>query len=145
MPLTWQHPVDARGDYLPLDDRRRFTEETIAEVLEADPTLTREALERSYTPDFSAVPPEQLGIQAYEITTEGTPISPVFPDTPRGRYELVAYCARNASIFADHAAGPDDWCALLFGPTARVDQRRGVIEGAVIAADPVPCLETDRT
>ncbi len=130
VPLGWQHPRDAQGRHIALDDHRRFTEETIAEYLEHDPTLTREELKTRYMPDFSAVPREQMGIAAYEITTEGTPVSPVYPDTPRGRYALLSYCARHVSVFGDsYNHSIDGWCELLFGreQTAVVDHDQETI------------------
>lgn len=124
VPLDWQHPRDAQGKSIALDDHRHFTEETIAEYLEHDPDLTRVELEAGYMPDFTAVPREQMGIAAYEKTTEGTPVSSVYPDTPLGRYALLSYCARYVSVFGDsYNHSVDDWCELLFGreQTAVVD------------------------
>ena len=47
--------------------------------------------------------------------SEGTPISPVFPNTPEDRLALVNYCAEHATTFGDHRAGAEAWVAILFG------------------------------
>ncbi len=60
-------------------------------------------------------------IAAYETTTEGTPISPAFPNTPEGRRDLVAYCAEHAFVFGHQRAGGEAWAAILFGEGATVD------------------------
>lgn len=91
VPLNWHHPTDAQGNDVPLFPTSNPTEEAIAEELDAEPGLTRQELEACSMPDFSAVPSQQMGIAVYETTTEGTPVSPVFPDTPQGRYALVEY------------------------------------------------------
>jgi hypothetical protein len=56
-----------------------------------------------------------LEIVAYETTSEGTPISPAFPDTPEGRVALVNYCAEHATTFGDNKADAETWAAILFG------------------------------
>jgi hypothetical protein len=61
-----------------------------------------------------------LEIAAYETTTEGTPISPAFPDTPEGRLALVNYCAEHATTWGDHRADAETWAAILFGDGAMV-------------------------
>jgi hypothetical protein len=76
-------------------------------------------------PDFSAMPAERMGIAAYETTTEGTPVSPVFPDTARGRFELVDYCRGHANVFGgDECPSLEAWSSILFGE-----------EGAVVDLD----------
>ena len=69
-------------------------------------------------PDFSAVPADRLGLCVYETTTEGTPMTPVFVDTPEGRWALVHYCATNVSTFADHRTSAQAWAEVLFGSRA---------------------------
>jgi len=100
----WQHPKDASGRYVPLlpfgyqiDDER--------------------------APADRMMPPPlgDIDIAAYETTTEGTPISPAFPDTPEGQRDLVAYCAEHATVFGDRHAGGEAWAAVLFGEGATVD------------------------
>lgn len=50
-------------------------------------------------------PPTGRGWQLWETTTEGSPISPVFA-TPEA---LAAWCADNATLFADHRATLLKW------------------------------------
>lgn len=67
--------------------------------------------------------PETAGaaeIAAYETTSEGTPISPAFTDTPEGRLELVRYCAEHATTLGQHRAGSAAWAAVLFGEHATI-------------------------
>jgi hypothetical protein len=106
IPKGWQHPKDAAGEYVPLlpygypDDDRPATPET-------------------------TMPPTpwvgEIEIAAYEVCTEGTPISPAFPDTPEGRRDLIAWCAEHATVFGDRHAGGEAWAAVLFGEGATVD------------------------
>jgi hypothetical protein len=106
IPKGWQHPKDAAGEYVPLlpygypDD------------------------DRPATPETTMPPPlGDIDIAAYETTTEGTPISPAFPNTPEGRRDLLAYCAEYAFVFGHRHAGGEAWAAVLFG------------EGATVSAD----------
>jgi hypothetical protein len=64
-------------------------------------------------------------IVVYETTTEGTPISPSFPNTPAGRLALCDWCARNTTTFGDHKADLEAWAAILFGASAAVDVADG--------------------
>ena len=50
-------------------------------------------------------------IAAYETTSEGTPISPAFPNTPAGRLALINFCAANCTTFADNRADAETWAA----------------------------------
>src|SRR5690606_35849102 len=84
IPKGWQHPKDGHGRCIPLLDRRYWDE--LARELGADsPLISR--------PMPEVRPGDEVEIAAYEITTEGTPVSPAFPDTPLGRLALVNYCA----------------------------------------------------
>ena len=102
IPAGWQHPRDARGGYVPLLPSGYVSDD-------AD------------QPDLMPEPSGATEIAAYETTTEGTPISPAFPDTPQGRLDLVNYCAEHCTTFGDHRAGVEAWAALLFGDGATVD------------------------
>jgi hypothetical protein len=90
VPEGWQHPRDERGKYVPL----------LAEQMPR--------LEGGYA------------IVAYQTTSEGTPISPAFPDTPEGRFALVRHCAEHATTFGQHRTGVEAWAAILFGAGATV-------------------------
>jgi hypothetical protein len=102
VPQGWQHPKDERGRYIPLlpfgyqiDDDER-------------------------APADRMMPPPlgDIEIAAYETVTEGTPISPAFPDTPQGRLNLLAYCAEHCTTIGEHRGGVEAWAAFLFGDAA---------------------------
>jgi hypothetical protein len=62
--------------------------------------------------------PEPTGeteIAVYECVSEGTPITPPFPDTPEGKLELVSYCAEHCTTMGDFRADEEAWVAILFG------------------------------
>ncbi|HLZ25567.1 MAG TPA: hypothetical protein VKQ30_25870 [Ktedonobacterales bacterium] len=112
VPFTWQHPVDATGEPIPLRTRDyRYTENEIAELVAEG--HTREELDAEFMPDFSAVPAEQMGVAVYETTTEGTPLTPVFPNTREGLFQLLQYCAQHCATFADIQTGLDGWARIL--------------------------------
>ncbi len=107
IPRGWQHPKDAAGRYVPLLPngycaQNNFAAEGIPEASEM-PSTTGPARANG------------LEIAAYETTTEGTPISPAFPDTPEGRLALVNFCAANAAVWGDSRADAEAWAAVLFG------------------------------
>lgn len=81
-------------------------------------------------PAVAGLAPEQTRILAYETTTEGTPISPAFPNTPVGRLRLLRYCAENAMAWGRFTADAEAWAAILFGENAAV-----TTNGVVIAED----------
>ncbi len=116
--LTWLHPRDESGDFIPLSDRAALTDEIYADS--AREGRSRQEVEARSMPDFSAVPDEQMGLQAYDTTTEGTPISPVFPDTPEGRFDLVQYCAQHETVFASTQASLTEWTHILFNNDAAI-------------------------
>src|SRR5438105_2666411 len=87
VPLTWQHPTDRNGQFIPLLSSANYTDEQIADLVSDGRTY--EEVEAGPMPDFSAVPEDQMGLCVYETTSEGTPVSPVFPDTAEGREALL--------------------------------------------------------
>lgn len=124
VPLNWEHPRDPRdgSGFKPLLPREHFDNESFEECRDENPGLTREEFESWHMPDFSSVPDDQMGICAYETTSEGTPISPVFHNTPEGRFQMAKYCAENRTVFAANKADIETWAAILFsGNTAVVD------------------------
>jgi hypothetical protein len=108
IPRGWQHPCDERGRYLPLLPNGYAAANGLTEA-EAWPEMPATT---------GPVRLQGLEIAAYETTTEGTPISPAFPDTPEGRLALADYCAENATTFGDHRADAETWAAILFGDGA---------------------------
>ena len=102
IPQGWQHPRDERGRHVPLlpadyvfDDEQDATYPTM--------------------PSVHALRDGETQIIAYETVSEGTPLSPAFPNTSAGRLALVAWCAGNASTFGDKRASGEAWAAILFG------------------------------
>jgi hypothetical protein len=81
-------------------------------------------------PDMRGLAEHEIEIAAYETVSEGTPISPPFPNNPDGRLGLVEYCSRHCTTFGNHTAGAEAWAALLFGNGAAV-----TADGVVIADD----------
>ncbi len=113
IPRGWQHPRDERGRLVPLlpsDGYPRTPEAKRAYRIEMGHAAARAA----YMPDATG----RAEIMAYETTSEGTPISPAFPDTPEGRRQLIAWCAENATTYGDSRTGVEGWAALLFGDAA---------------------------
>lgn len=116
VPLDWQHPKDKEGYDEPLLSRdSKYTDEDIDEMLKDGDIKSKDEVSTWFMPDFSDVPDEKMGICAYECTTEGTPISPVFPNTSRGRFELAKYCAQNYSVFGENKADIESWAGILYG------------------------------
>ena len=98
VPRGWQHPKDEAGRLVPLlPFGYEFEDGQTPYPTTPDPG--RDAAE----------------IVAYETTTEGTPISPAFPDTPEGRLALIAWCAEHCTTFGRNKTDGEGWAALLFG------------------------------
>lgn len=124
VPLDWEHPRDEHGEPIPLLKRDHYTAADIRELIQEGRRL--EEIEGWLMPDFSGTPEKRMGICAYETTSEGLPISSVFPDTPEGRWALVHYCAQFQTVFADRRVNPEAWAELLFGDSlAVVDAESG--------------------
>ena len=67
-------------------------------------------------PEYYRPPHEEgvdLGIQLWETTSEGTPITEVFPDTDAGLRDLCEFAAANCSTFATLKATADEWHRML--------------------------------
>lgn len=96
IPRGWQHPQDEHAVAVPLlPYGYNFDDDDPGETM-----------------------PPPLGeteIMAYETVSEGTPISPAFPNTPEGRLDLVRYCAEHLTTLGDHKADAEAWAAILFG------------------------------
>jgi hypothetical protein len=112
IPKGWKHPKGADGRYAPL----------LPNGYAAQNSLTEEDLNGVGEMPATTGPARLNGLEiaAYETTTEGTPISPAFPDTPEGRLALVNYCAEHATTWGDHRADAETWAAILFGDGAMV-------------------------
>ena len=104
VPAGWRHPKDASGRFVPL----------LPEQM----------------PELAGLPPHRTRITAYETTTEGTPISPPFTNTPEGRLRLTQHCADHYTTWGSHAADAEAWAVVLFGRSAAV-----TADGVVVAND----------
>lgn len=100
VPKGWRHPKDGDGRFIPLLPTDYWSDEDVSPAARM-PGATGE-----------------VEIAAYEVTTEGTPISPSFPNTPAGKLALVNWCAANATTFGAHRADSEAWAAILFGDAA---------------------------
>ncbi len=90
IPQGWQHPQDARGRYVPLLPEQMPAVDGPSEIV------------------------------VYETASEGTPLTPAFPDTPEGRLQLIRYCVEHTTTFGRHRSGAEAWAAILFGEGASV-------------------------
>lgn len=79
-------------------------------------------------PSVDGLAPEATEIRAYETTSEGTPISPAFPNSPEGRFALVQFCTENCSTFADMKTDVEAWAAILFGDGCALVSFEGRVE-----------------
>ena len=108
IPAGWLHPKDERGRFIPHYSRHHY--EDLMQTLEPDerrPTLPP-------MPEVDGLRPERLEIAAYETTTEGTPISPAYPNTPEGRLAVAKWCAEHETTYGDFKADAEAWAAMLF-------------------------------
>lgn len=111
----WEHPKGQNGKYLPLfsNDRLLLMENEFRYMIEADLEeglyeSEEEAMEnylKAYMPRFK----KPTHFQAYETTTEGTPVSPVFDNID----SLLKYLAKNETLFAGKKATVKEWRKAL--------------------------------
>lgn len=87
-PKGWQHPRNAQGRHTPL--------------LPADYVFDSDQDRAAVMPDARGLATDATEIATYEAVSEGTPISPAFPNSPEGRLALVNYCAEHETTFGDH-------------------------------------------
>lgn len=125
VPLNWQHPKDENGHFIPLYDSRepaggKYMIEELEEMIEDGTVSPDEDIKSWFIPTFSDVPAEEMGVCLYETTTEGTPLTPVFPDAEQGHKDLAAYAAEYATSFADRQANAEEWGQRFFGNLAEV-------------------------
>jgi hypothetical protein len=116
VPLGWQHPKDEEGEFVPLFDSREVAGHyTIEELTELRGDGMGKDPGSWFMPTFAGVPDDEMGVCLYEITTEGTPITPVFPDTEDGHKDLVAYAAEYATTFGSNSiASAEYWEERFF-------------------------------
>jgi hypothetical protein len=102
VPAGWQHPKDEHDTFSPLLPYGYAGDDS--EIL--------------VTPENTMPPTPWVGeieIMAYEICTEGTPISPAFPNTRAGKLDLCNWCAANEKLLGKHPVDGEAWAAILFG------------------------------
>lgn len=103
IPAGWQHPRDGRGfvPELPTHDVALggLVLNCMAGVCATDANDPR-------------------AVVAYEAVSEGTPVSPAFPDTPQGRLDLCNWLAANEKVMGKRLVDAEAWAAILFGDAA---------------------------
>ena len=65
-------------------------------------------------------PVGEVEIMVYEICTEGTPVTPAFPDTPEGRLAMLAYCAEEVTTLGRYKTGVEGWAATHAAEQQRI-------------------------
>ena len=99
IPAGWQHPKDEHGIYIPLLP--------FGYRLDDD--------ERAPADHMMPPPLGDIEIVAYESCSEGTPISPAFPNTSDGKLGLCNWCAANEKLLGKQPVDGEAWAAILFG------------------------------
>lgn len=125
VPLNWQHPKDETGNFIPLYDTRepsggKYTIEDLEEMIQEGEVSHYDDVKSLFMPTFNDVPAEEMGVCLYETTTEGTPLTPVFPDNEQGHKDFAAYAAEYATSFASHQESAEDWEQRFFGQPEQV-------------------------
>lgn len=126
VPLNWQHPKNEKGHFIPLYDTRevaggKYTISELEWMIKDDGSVSPDEDVKSwFMPTFKDVPAEEMGVCLYETTTEGTPLTPVFPDTEQGHQDLAAYAAEYATRFANQQVSAQDWEERFFGQPEQV-------------------------
>ncbi len=112
VPANWEHPKNEKGDYIPHYERPpSYAQEEIEEGL-CDGWLDNSLPNygRNVLPQWPDA--ERTHYQMYEVTTEGTPISPVM-ETPEA---LARWISDNkVSVMATH----DEWLEMITGMLVR--------------------------
>jgi hypothetical protein len=119
VPMDWKHPKDDRDRYVPLFSRASLRydlayQEALCDAGRADEV--EPVSEQDYMPPI----PEgtQLGWQLYEVTTEGTPESPVFARLE----ELAEWCENGTTVWAGLRCSAAEWLDELNAQAARLAQ-----------------------
>lgn len=126
VPLNWQHPKDDEGQFIPLFDTREagrgnYTLSDLEWMIKEDGTVSPdEDIKSWFLPTFKDVPAEEMGVCLYETTTEGTPLTPVFPDTEQGHKDLAAYASEYTTVIANVQAGAEELEQRFFGQPEQV-------------------------
>jgi hypothetical protein len=140
VPLGWEHPTDP-GTYSNGEPRYRalFSRANLRRTVQFYDEHPEYAGEWEYNPaDYMPEIPEgtPLGWQLYETTSEGTPVSPVFPTLE----ELATWCETGATVFASLTWTREQWLASFRNDSLDVDSLgyitpgRGIHTGDPLAA-----------
>jgi hypothetical protein len=133
VPANWQHPKKSNGEYQPMfdtyygdvlkkwiDDNSQWNEGTHKDLLEGRASKEEYPfyamwagnppdIEYYHTRRYSES--ELTHIQLYESTSEGTPLSPVFPADQLDK--LCEWAEKNATTFASFRASKEEWFKML--------------------------------
>ena len=128
VPADWQHPKDAKGNFIPMHEYFPFDEEEIKEGL-AEGWLTNTPPNYGWDVMPAWSDSERTHIMMYEDTSEGTPISPAFATCE----ELARWLADNkASSFAGMTASYEQWlhtCKVGSAVSAVFSPETGLVSG----------------
>ena len=122
VPLDWEHPrepgtyADGSPRYVGLHSRASLLRRMqYREEYPEDYSEEGEIDLADYMPEIPEGTP--LGYQLYETTSEGTPVSPVFPTLE----ELAGWCETGATVFASSRWTKEQWLASFMNDTTSVD------------------------
>jgi hypothetical protein len=108
IPKGWQHPIDEHGMPVPLFRAGAWRDESDADI--------------ALTPgDCLPEADGEVELVAYETCTEGTPVTPAFPNTSEGKLAMLAYCSEHVTTLGRYKTGVEGWAAILFGDAAVAD------------------------
>lgn len=166
VPGTWEHPKDGSGGYIPLlgrtfsedllhwEEGARQWERGLVRYLPHEGWKQKPVDVKSRTYEEWAGPrpeakdympewpeSERTHFQMYEVTTEGTPISPVL-DRPEA---LARWLTDNgASAFGPLTATYEQWLGMIrqgWAPSAMAEEGKGLRSGVDVVSE---MRETDR-
>ena len=128
--LDWQHPIegepysDGSPRYRPLFSRADYLCHLewnagceLNDLVDIDPD--------DYMPEMREGTP--YGYQLYETTTEGSPVSPVFPSLQ----ELAAWCEDGATVFARFKWTREQWLASFEADSLSSDSLLAIGPGGI--------------
>lgn len=128
IPRGWRHPGDPPFPLLPAE-WYPDTAEKLAEWYADHEGATEPPPRGRYMPSVAGRDLADTEIVMYETTSEGTPKTPAYPNTPEGRFRLVSYCAAHCSIHGATFADAETWAGVLFGgEMAVVDSETNRVE-----------------
>ena len=130
VPLDWQHPrepgtySDGSPRYRPLYSRASMLSHLEFNA-DCPPDELTDVDPDDYMPEMAGGTP--YGYQLYETTTEGTPVSPVFPSLQ----ELAAWCEDGATVFARFKWTREQWLASFEADSLGTDSLLAVTRDSI--------------